>query len=81
MAGLQDAVLNEFANELEREAQGREVWAFIATYDETGQFAWKAYAIDEDEDGCVNDVMLGSKKIKFSSVTDAYDPGYIAEAE
>lgn len=79
MAGLQDAWLNNFANEVSREAAGREVWAFIATYDENGEFAWKAYATEVDEDGIANEVMLGSKKVKFSSVSDEFDPGYIAE--
>lgn len=70
MAGLQDAVLNEFAREMEREAGDREVWAFIATYDENGQFAWKAYALEEDEEGFTGEVMLGSKKVRFDSVRD-----------
>lgn len=74
MAGLQDAILHEFANEMEREAGGREVWAFVATYDENGQFAWKAYATDVDEDGIHNEIMLGSKKVKFASVKDEFDP-------
>ena len=58
MAGLQDAILHEFANEMEREAGGREVWAFIATYDENGQFAWKADALEEDEEGFTGEVSL-----------------------
>lgn len=74
MAGLQDAILHEFANAVNVEAGGREVWAFIATYDENGEFAWKAYATDVDEDGVYNEVMLGSKKVKFGSVEDIFDP-------
>lgn len=66
MAGLQDAILNGFVREMEQEAAGREVWAFIATYDEHGQFAWKAYAEGDDYD----DVMLGSEKVTFASVKD-----------
>lgn len=70
MAGLQDALLNNFANELEREAGDREVWAFIATYDERGEFAWKAYA---DADDLGNVATLGSKMVKFESVKDEFD--------
>lgn len=66
MAGLQDALLNNFANELCQEAEGKEVWAFIATYDESGAFAWKAFA--ETEDG--EDIVLGSDRVTFKSVKD-----------
>ena len=64
MAGLQDALLNNFANELCQEAEGQEVWAFIATYDERGAFAWKAVA--ETEDG--ETIVLGSEKLSFDSL-------------
>jgi len=66
MAGLQDALLNNFANELCQEADGKEVWAFIATYDRNGELSWKAFAETKDGD----DIVLGSEKVSFDSVKD-----------
>ena len=66
MAGLQDALLNNFANELCQEAEGKEVWAFIATYDEKGECAWKGLGFNEEGE----DIVLGSDKVTFGSVTD-----------
>ena len=66
MAGLQDALLNSFANELCHEADGKEVWAFIATYDKNGEFAWKGLGFNDEGE----DIVLGSDKVTFGSVTD-----------
>lgn len=58
--------IDRMVSELKEEGEGYEVWAFIATYDETGRLDWKAFATsDTDEDHT-----LGSEIVKFDSVRD-----------
>jgi hypothetical protein len=66
MAGLQDALLNNFANELTQQAGDKEVWAFIATYDSNGNLNWKAFANGNDGE----ELVLGSELVTFESVKD-----------
>lgn len=65
MSGLQDGLLQNFAAEMVSEAGGREMWAFIATYDRNGELNWKAFGFDDGED-----IVLGSEMVTFGSVND-----------
>lgn len=51
---------------MKAQAGDKEVWAFIATYDETGNLDWKALATDDER----GDYTLGSPMVTFASVKD-----------
>lgn len=66
MSGLEGSRIKKFAEEMTDEAGGREVWAFVATYDRHGFLNWKAFGFDADG----VDIVLGSELVNFGSVND-----------
>lgn len=68
MGGLQDyGKIDQFVAEMKELAGDDSVWAFVATYDQNGEFNWKAYAVNEALDA---DIGLGSQTNLFDAVED-----------